>query len=54
MNEFNVLGEHLVRTALDDRAERVRRTRLPRPGRRRTTRRTLAAGLHGLADRLDV
>jgi hypothetical protein len=53
MNEFGPLNEALAADLVRQRVRSVRRD--PRPVvARRTTRRSLASGLHRLADRLDT
>ena len=53
MNEFNHLSEQLARDTVTERVQTAQRARLAGPPTRRT-RRGLAAGLHRLADRLDI
>lgn len=53
MSEFNVLPDRLAAQTIRERVEQAERARMV--GRqRRSRRRTLASGLHRLADRIDI
>ncbi len=53
MGEYDYLTERLARQQIDQRVRLAHRPRVP--GQRRLgSRHRLAAGLHALADRLDV
>jgi hypothetical protein len=54
MSEFGYLLERTAAHQINERVATKQRSRVPGQRRRRTGRRALVSGLHGLADRLDT